>query len=583
MALNPRISRRHLMSGAAGLTGAALLGSGPVRDAAAAVAAGPAAGGEPPPGPASLEFDLRAYVELDATLLHTQKATYPRIKQLADGRYLLLYQDAQIGWNIFWSLSDDLQTWSDPQKIFAAHKVMDGQDDQAYSTADAVVLANGDILAVCSYRASKNFYHVWDVSGLAMRRSTDNGATWGEERVIYVGPNWEPYLCQLASGEVQVYFSHIAPKMAVEDTPHSSGVAIIRSFDDGATWVPNVTSHPYAADRIAQQYRKTNENGVKMFTDQMPSAIETGQPGEIALAVESAQPDDGPMKISLIHTDGNWPETLEMDETGPADRVNNIFPGAAPYLAQFGTGETVLAYNTGSRQYLRLGDSEARTFGEPHDYLPGTGYWGSILVTGDRTLVSSMAYVRTGGNAIMIGTLHLNRTLIAQHFPRRATADVRVWPVSSDVLFVGSGSQAQATIRAGRHGTILLLRLERRDDHLVDGDTVTIYLASRRSADRRLRLTIDRHGAVSVAAFAEGVYTNDDTAVTSRSVDSARDDALAWELAVPLVPMRSHGADLGVTATLTNVDEPGGAAVTTTLVGVDLDDPRTWFDLRLGG
>ncbi|WP_069115159.1 sialidase family protein [Jiangella alba] len=582
MTWNPRISRRHLVGGAAGLTGAALLGSGPIRGAAAIPAAADVAGSSS--GAASLEFDQRAYVELDAALLHTQKATYPRIKKLPDGRYLLLYQDAQIGWNIFWSLSDDLRSWSDPQKLFAAHKVMDGQDDQAYSTADAVILANGDILAVCSYRASKNFYKIWDVSGLALRRSTDNGATWDDERVIYVGPNWEPYLCQLASGEVQVYFSHIAPKMAVENTPHSSGVAIIRSFDDGATWVPDVVAYPYAADRVAQQYRTTSENGVKMFTDQMPSAIETGPPGRIALAVESAQPDGGPMRISLIHTDRNWPDTLDMDETGPADRVNSIFPGAAPYLAQFPTGETVLAYNTSSRQYLRLGDSEARTFGEPHDYLPGTGYWGSIELTGDQTLVSSMAYVKSTGNALMIGTLHLNRALTVHQFPRRATADLRVWPESSSRLFLGGDSQAQVTIRAGRHGSTLLLRLERRDDHLVDGDAVTIYLASRRTPGRRLRLTVDGQGAVGVAAFAGGVYADDGaTVVTSRTVAPAHDDAAAWELAVPLVPMRPHGAELGLTATLTNVDEPGGAAVTTSLVGVDLDDPRTWFDLRLGG
>ncbi len=66
-----------------------------------------------------------------------------------------------------------------------------------------------------------------------------------------------------------------------------------------------------------------------------------------------------------------------MNETGPADRQDNLVLGAAPYLARFPSGESVLAYDQASRQRIRLGDRDAREFGEPETFLPGTGFWGN--------------------------------------------------------------------------------------------------------------------------------------------------------------------------------------------------------------
>jgi len=354
----------------------------------------------------SLELDPARYVELDADFLTTQTAHYARIKQLRDGRFILFYQDSPQAWNIYWTTSSDLQKWAKPQVLFASHKILDGTDDRCYSSGDARVLDNGDILAVCSFRANHGFSLDMKLDGLMLRRSTDNGRTWQAEQVIYVGANWEPFVHQTDTGEVQVYFTHTAPKRAVENTKGSTGVAIIRSYDRGRTWTPNVTEYPYAADRVAQQYTRTTDAGVKMFTDQMPSALQTRPDGHIALAMESHLAS-GEYKISLAYTDRNWPVKLGMDEPGPADRQSNIVLGAAPYLARFPSGETVLSYNQASRQYLRLGDRDAREFGAPEAYLPGSGYWGATEVIGPRQLVTTMANVRTDGNRIMIGVLDL--------------------------------------------------------------------------------------------------------------------------------------------------------------------------------
>ncbi|MGW7686631.1 exo-alpha-sialidase [Kribbella sp. NPDC054772] len=393
-----RIARRHVLAGSVAAIGAPLLAGSPAPAQAA---------GRSPRRVASLEMDASRYVELDADFLNTQTAHYARIKRMRDGRYILFYQTSPQAWSIYWTTSSDLKQWAKPQLLFATHKILDGADDQCYSSGDARVLDNGDILAVCSFRANRGFSTNMKLDGLMLRRSTDNGRTWQPEQVIYVGANWEPFVHQTETGEVQVYFTHTAPKRVLENVSGSTGVAIIRSHDRGRTWTPNVTESPYAADRVAQQYTKTTDAGVKMFTDQMPSALQT-HPGRIALAMESHLAN-GDYMISLAYTAQNWPDKLGMDETGPADRQNNLFLGAGPYLGRFRSGESVLAYNQASRQYIRLGDSEARDFGDAVAFLPGKGYWGAIEVTGDRTLVTTMANVRSDGNKIMIGVLRLVR------------------------------------------------------------------------------------------------------------------------------------------------------------------------------
>ena len=224
-----------------------------------------------------LESNFRRYVEVGNDKLRIKNAIYPRIKKQAEDNYLMFYQDGQIGWNIYYSVSSDLVNWSLGFKLFNSVKIdVDGiEDDKCYSTCDAIVLDNGDIMAVASFRSNKNFRKDNRFNGLAMRKSSDGGKTWSEEKVIYTGSNWEPSLLQLPDGEIQVYFTHSAPKnqpqieagVPTSQIVASSGTAIIRSRDYGETWDPYVTEPPYAAWRVCQQYVET-KNGIQVFTDQ---------------------------------------------------------------------------------------------------------------------------------------------------------------------------------------------------------------------------------------------------------------------------------------------------------------------------
>ena len=51
------------------------------------------------------------------------RPTYSRIKQMGNGEWLLLFQGAQIGSYIYYSISRDLETWSYRKALFSAYYV----------------------------------------------------------------------------------------------------------------------------------------------------------------------------------------------------------------------------------------------------------------------------------------------------------------------------------------------------------------------------------------------------------------------------------------------------------------------------
>ena len=58
-----------------------------------------------------LEPNYRQYTEVTGDTLRIREANYPRIKKIADDRYILFYQDARVARNIYYSVSSDLKEW----------------------------------------------------------------------------------------------------------------------------------------------------------------------------------------------------------------------------------------------------------------------------------------------------------------------------------------------------------------------------------------------------------------------------------------------------------------------------------------
>lgn len=417
----------------------------------------------------------------------SSKVYYPRVKKLANGKFIQLHMDYRLGGNVFYSLGDDIHAFADRQKLFTAHPVIrdDGEEDKImYANGEAAVLPNGDLLVVASFRYNKGYVLDAKYGGLVMRRSTDNGVTFSEEKLIYVGRNWEPYILVKKDGEIQVYFSHTAPKFYLDKTVRtdspiktSSGTAIIRSYDNGETWTPDVKEAPYAAWRVSQSYVATMENGTKCYTNQMATAVELGD-GSIAVATESDLANYT-FRLTLAYTHDNFARELGIDEDGPEDKLFAFEEGAGPYLAHFNSGETVLAYNWTGFQHIRIGDENGRNFDKEHELIAfggRWGYWGSLTVEDDHTLISAYPNIREIkegvpkvqiDNDLMIGRLRLNHAI-------NAYAHTPYWKKNTEALFVGALSQAQAAIRVAYDSEHLYVLVDRLDKYMTEADGIEI-------------------------------------------------------------------------------------------------------------
>ena len=543
--------------------------------------------------PAYIEADMRSWVELSSDTTGQKRydeAQYPRIKQKNDGSYIMFWQYGTYGPHIYYSFSSDLVRWEAPQVLynasqykFACDYTDTGTDTTYFVNCDAEVLANGDILTVVSYRAKSGYKSHPELAGIYLRRSTNGGRSWGEPQSIYTGVNWEPSILELSNGEIQVYFTQVSPGIEYwgEKTDrNSTGTAMVRSIDGGYTWQPAVTASPWQARLIFQQY-VCDVEGSPSFTDQMSVGTELYD-GSLAVVCESKMTDKS-FRISVIHSDAAWSETVDYDKTGPADRMNNLYPGAGPYIVKMPTGETILSYGKSSRSMvLRVGDGDARSFGEEVTIFQKPGYWGAIEVTGNNRLTA--VYPVSGEkNSILLENLYLNHAIAA---PQKAIVvdgkNSKDWADVTQALFIGSASQAQATLRAAHSAEKLYLLLERRDGSLTDKDASFVYVAD--TAGKYYRFEIDASGTVTLAYGAGARYeTVENGYKYASAVIAGEAGGIVTEIEANMAALGISGRrGLKVNLSLDNADADGTMAQDV-IDGLDSYDASTWLDVALDG
>ncbi len=372
-------------------------------------------------------------------------AIYPRIKKLANGEYIMFLQSGRIASRTYCMLSKDLKTWEEPQVLFDPYPVETSicKDTRAYSTTDGVVLANGDILAVTSFRAVKS-YKKNVGNGLMTRRSKDNGRTWEPEQIIYEGTNWEPYLLLLPDGRVQCYFTDCD---AIE---MDSGTSVMTSEDNGYTWSEKI--------HCCRQYKFDNANGTPVHTDQMP-CFKVLTDGKTLLGFmedrlqKNGQGSDSYYKMSVVRNHSlDWKE-VPARGIGPKDRDTNISDGCAGYVAVFPSGETVLSCNLKRKFSLKVGNSKGTQFNGTWDawYQPfeGSGYWGSTEIVDSHLLAGAM-HCETG---IEMGLFYLNHAIKAEK-----ASDPDRW-TKAHFLYLGS-EKGDIALKASKDRKNLYLRVE---------------------------------------------------------------------------------------------------------------------------
>ena len=406
----------------------------------------------------SLEMDFSTYHLIPKEELDIKgNPVYSRIKRMSSGEWLLLFQGYQIGSYIYYSISSDLRNWCYRKELFSAYYVEheEGKDHRRFSTADAVVLQNGDILVACSYRANKGYRKDIDC-GIMLRRSSDNGRTWSDEQIIYRGANWEPYLLQLPDGRVQCYFTDSKPAIK------NSGTSLIISSDNGKSWSEKQI--------VCRQHRCTHDDGTRIYTDQMPSFRLLNDGTTLLGFLESntsniAKGEKSNYMMSVIRQHGvDW-QPLQGDEVGPSDRDTNIARGAGGYVSTFPSGETVISCNIKSKFSLKVGNHTGTVFNGRswnEDWLKplfSYGYWGSTEPVDGHSLLATCHCK----NGIELAILRLNHNIKAVKFTPKIDGKNDDWK-GDEALFIGSDTPSQMIIRAGHDAKYLYLLVECKSD-----------------------------------------------------------------------------------------------------------------------
>ena len=509
---------------------------------------------------------------------------YPRIKSLPDGNFIMFYHGGEFGSRVWCTLSSDFKKWSTPQMLYAPKTVsIDKPDDDVirYVNPDAVVLPDGEILLVVSYRAAGH-YRQGIGGGLSFRRSKDGGNTWGKAYDVPVGSNWEPYLLLLPDGTLHCYFTDAIPMT------RNSGTGLIISRDGGKTWS--------AKTRVCQQYKydyftpgleNQQYNGQKIYTDQMPCFRVLNDGKTIAVwleaRLEKPVPEDcansdtykSYCMMSLVRNPSlEWEDltSYEVERTGPADRETNVLRGAAGYISTFPSGEVVLSFNISNRFSLKIGNAAATAWrGERWtdgwmQFFDGKGYWGSTEAFGGNFLAIAMHSTSEEVNGMQLGLLYLNHRLDAQRESILVDGDAAEW-ISTRAFYLGAKNGNDAVIRAAYDDANLYLAVECRDDGSNPSDLVEVLLKAGEAA------------TFNVKVNAKGLYSSSSPAVTcvARSAKTAEGEpGYVCELSIPLSAL---GVSAGNTLFCYADMVVSGARIPFTFA--DLSVPATWQRIQL--
>ena len=520
------------------------------------------------------------------------KGYYPRVKKLNDGRYMLIMHNEQYGGKVYVSFAPDITKFTAPVEIFGSVK-LDGET-KYYMTPDAVQMPNGRIIAVCSYRSSSAYETEIGKNGIVIRYTDDGGKTWSDQQTVYMGTNWEPCLLAVSDNEVKLMFTSTAETIEKYGFSNRYGVVgMLTSLDNGATWTPNVTESPWAAQVIAQHYLG-EQNGMLKMTDQMPVAV-TLNNGTTVLAVEEQENvgsgDNITKKFSLgfAYSQNAFSDvSLGFGEAGPADAIHKAFSGAGPYIRQFISGETVLTYHWSGKFNYRLGDSNAKTWGSETTIFDNVGHWGSVEIDGSHSCVMTIGKDTYG---LYLTRLYLNHTINASNLTPTIDGNGVDW-TDDEAWFVGSDSQAQCSVRFAHDNEKIYVLAERLDTYVEDGDSITVILddktsggfysikigtdgsvnATRYDANTKRHTNVDISANVTASVSINGTISN----------ESDKDTGILYEIAIDKSITDTSNGKIFATISMQNKDKKSGKLATDLIDGVDVANKNTWIPVTLG-
>ena len=488
---------------------------------------------------------------LPADTVSLKWPSYPRVRVLPDGSYILFWQEGLRvgdgnGRHTRYAKSDDLVNWKHMGYLWECENVVNGlgnEDIRVYTNANGLVLSTGELMVCSSFRTvhTYNKPEYKSEQGLKVKFSKDGGLTWYGEQTIYHGPNWEAHLMETRDGEIQVYFSESRPWTSWSH----SGTSLVYSRDGGRTWQPELGEKPL---RVMRKNWWCEDLGRNLLTDQMPVGIRLNGTDQMAFAMETVTgrvKNKQSFSTSIVFSpeDGKWiPVEDEETSDSPTYRLDNVDENgnaSGPYLVQFHSGETVLLLTTRGKIYTKVGDERAHNWSQtsPRPIFPDWAGWPGAEMESAHTMLATTVQ-RPGGGEKTIGVvrLALNHDITAT--PRRVRVNGRgcEWKNTDEALFLGEFSDASATVRASQDKDNIYFLVEVSDADMATSDYVALMLAETGS-----RVS----DALTVNVSADGLVIADkggfevDSIVSARMVDGTVDKnddvdkGWAVEIAVP--------------------------------------------------
>lgn len=566
-----------------------------------------------------LELNYREQFKINSSDLQNKINIYPRVKKIENyNKYILFYQNGQIGSKINYTISNDstLSTWSYPQVLFdktkmsvSEKKISSKQTYKYYTTCDAVVLNDGKtILAISSFRPGKiGNYSLLDnkrydllnkYSGIDLRYSNDGGQTWSQPQKIYTGYNWEPTLNVINDEIVQVYFSQVAISMEHTGIEHSSGIGqftLTKSVNGWTSDSQTESNWNFSATKTVFKFPAKNittgksvlvmgKDGKKhtRMTGQMPSVINLNN-GTTMIAAETVYQEStkDAYMISFAYNDNPYFSNIGIGKSGPTDKKVYNFKGAAPYLGQFKSGEVVIGYNINGTYRLKLANTTGRKISK-YVYLPlpkaSSSFWGTLEVD-NNSVISAIHGTTTGNDSdIYLSKSYLNHAVKLVNQTINVDGNCNEW-TNQDALFIGDKSQAQSIYRFAVDKDYLYISSEVLDDTIISPrDTQLIYFGT--SASDYYKIHIGSNGLLKAVHTNKGRETEVDSIIVKSQILSSvnqNDTGYVNEIAVPLSLLKNNLKDLRVNPILFNSDNPNKPAKKDIIDYTNSRDFDTWI------
>ena len=562
---------------------------------------------------ASLEVNYRETVELTNNTVGTKvylDVYYPRIQRVRDDLYLMTYMIGQYGGKeLYYATSADGKKWNVPELLWTQTEreggirftYEDGPLEGQTSSLTAVnpdfcVLQNGEIIAVYYIRptTSRDKYEPYfKYCGVFMKRGTvnaDNTITWGKEKQLTRGRGWEPSVHQRPDGRIEIFWTSASPSILKYGAADWSSTSMIYSDDNGYTWTPDIEAWKetnYLYIDIFQQHAGlslsdlTDDSGnlvypepVQFFKGQMP-VVTTLYNGRSMLAVEVRQNMGDESFFVTVATSGENGEWTPLEYGEDAMEITNAYTvengadAAAPYISTFPSGEVFLVYSGNKGKLL---SPDGQTEGAQFTALPAlrSGFWCCCAILDSHKAVTACRNSDGGETGIIMQNLYLNHRINARKAAVKVDGYTNDWAENKDALFVGSESQAQATLRVAHDDKNVYFLVSLVDYYLTGEDSVTVCVADDIVSDYRITVKLDGTATLDKYTFGKQEKTSRLGTVKTVLLGTVNDNAdmdegAVIEISVPKSMLAlERASEFGARLALLNNDGNGYVADTFT-------------------